>query len=784
MMLFDALKGQKPNKRKVRMGSIAASALLVVGLGAAIPELNSPPQDQATALTEMMASGKRSKEIRPIVEGSDAYLTFSKDIERVSVGNSAVVELQPPKGRELVLKGKTIGRTSLTVWFAGGSTEQFMFSVQRDLSILDAALKGIDPSIMAEFAPDRDAIVLSGSVADGSFAARAEDAALRYLTAGTTKAKDTNEIKNTGQVINLIRVQNMPAALEARLKAELERIGAKSVVVRRLQQGSVSNDREDVFVIEGSVSDLATLQAATQMAARVLPSSEANKGNRDQDTARVVNRMTIAGQSMEIEDVIGRAIKELGCPHVKVRRVVQTQFPGDADILVLEGSVPTQTHLVRAVTLASKVFLQQELVKNKREGKIEIVREFDPSGQTRVTEKQLKLANTSDDIHVVADESGALKRSGQSSASTLTSGIGGILNAGGSQGGSSSSSGTGRLLTNQIDTNIARAKALEMADGRILSFLTVEDLPQVRVDIKLYEINRTALLAWNSEQNAKITDFRQPSAINPRFIQQTNPVTGQITFIEDPTGVDNEDVQSTISFLAGQISNQIRISGNHVDISSLLSLLEKEGIARSLSNPSLTVLSGELAFFGVGGTTPIQNSVTTAFGTGTAGILTSVTERDFGIRLSLRPLVEENDFITMDVIPSVSNPDADLTRQIRESTGAALATTAFSERSMRTSARLRDGETLLIGGLTEHARTDDSSQTPWLHKIPLIGNLFKGFSYANSDRELVIVVNPVIVREAPKEAPMWAFPEGMELTPSTMAHGAKSEPMQEAKGGK
>ena len=119
--------------------------------------------------------------------------------------------------------------------------------------------------------------------------------------------------------------------------------------------------------------------------------------------------------------------------------------------------------------------------------------------------------------------------------------------------------------------------------------------------------------------------------------------------------------------------------------------------------------------------------------------------------------------ITLDVIPSISQPDADLTRQIRESTGQSLSTTAFQERSLRTSARLRDGQTLLVGGLTSRARDDNTNQTPWLHKLPIIGNLFKGYSYGDDDRELVIVVNPVIVREAPKDTPLWVFPGASEL---------------------
>jgi Flp pilus assembly secretin CpaC len=548
--------------------------------------------------------------------------------------------------------------------------------------------------------------------------------------------------------------------MEARLQAELSRLGARNVSVRRVNQGLVPSDLDDVFILEGMVDDIRTLTSVSSLAAKILPGTDL-----EAKEARVVNRMTTKDRSSGIEGVIEGAIHDLGHRNVRVRRVVQAEFPGDADILVLEGSVPSQTALLHTLTLASKIFMQQELVRDKRE-KRNLIIETDANGTVRTFEKQLKLPDSNEDLRVVGDESGGLKSDridffGGSSGSAL----GGIL---GASGGQNSGGSFLKILSNQLGTNIGRAKAMEIANGRILSLLTVDDLPQVRIDIRLYEVNRTALLSWNSAQSAKVTDFEQPSTLrNPQFVQ--NPVTGE--FIPDPNlpPTDNADVQNVVSFLGGALINNFQISGDHVDINSLFSLLESEGIARRLSNPSLTVLSGELAFFGVGGTVPIESSFVTDFGSGVgstanSGILNTTTERPFGISLSVRPLVAEDDMITLDVIPSVSNPDPELTRVIRQSTGTDPSTVAFQERALRTSARLRDGQTLLVGGLTERTRKDDSSQTPGLHEIPIIGWLFKGFSYEDTDRELVIVVSPVIIRDAPKSAPIWAFPDLSEIT--------------------
>lgn len=779
MLLLEALKGVKP-KKKTRMSSIAGGALLLAGLGAAVPSMAPWSTSQGKSnVVRVLVGGQEGKELRPIPVNSDELVQFSKDVASVSISSTAsdVLEAKVRDARTIVLTGKKPGRTSLTVIFKDGTDEQAMVTISADVSVLGDALKRIAPGIEVELAPDRDAIVLSGTVSDEAASRRAFEAAQDYVNASRPDGK------GKGAVINLLRLQAPAATFESRLQGEVERMGVKNVVVRRVVQGGSPDDAKDVFVVEGAASDITTAGNVPQLAARLLP----GEGNKKDE--RIVSRITISDVPMSVEQVMQTAIRDLGCPKVRVRRVVSTEFPGEGDIVVLEGSVPTQTHLVRAVTLASKIFQQQEVTKRKRENKIEVIREIDPSGQSRTFEKEPKLDASADDIKVVADESGAIKRS-RDSLGNSSSAIGSVLGAGG---GSSAAGNQGltRLLQNQVDSNIARAKVLELAEGRVLSFLTVEDLPQVRVDIKLYEINRTALLTWNSQQSGAVSDFNRPSTLRPpTFV--TNPVTGELEAVPNTTPTSNPDFQNVVSFLGGGISNRFRISGSHVEIDSLLSLLEREGIARSLSSPSLTVLSGELAFFGVGGSVPVESNVVTQFGNGVStgvtaggvsGILNTTVEREFGIRLSVRPLVEESDMITLDVIPSVSQPDSDLTRQIRESTGQSLSTTAFQERSMRTSARLHDGQTLLIGGLSSKTRTDNTDQVPFLHELPIIGHLFKGYSYGDDDRELVIVVNPVIVREASKEAPMWAFPSTKELMgtiPTKASLRAKSEPAAQA----
>jgi type II secretory pathway component GspD/PulD (secretin) len=322
-------------------------------------------------------------------------------------------------------------------------------------------------------------------------------------------------------------------------------------------------------------------------------------------------------------------------------------------------------------------------------------------------------------------------------------------------------SGFADLLDNQLEANIARAKAVELADGRIVSFLTVEDLPQVRIDTKLYEINRTDLLAWDSSlNNAKVADF-DTNGIDPN---QNQPPNGGLNADgEVILGHHNTDISNVLSFLAGGFNNRLQIGGGRYAIDAAFNLLETQGIARSISSPSLTVLSGELASFGDGGSITVQNTLTTGVGVGST--VSFPDQLAFGIHLAIRPLIDEDGFITLDVVPSVSNPDFELTQLVRETTGTPQESVSFAEKSMRTSARLRDGEVLLIGGLTDSSSQDKKSDTPGLAQIPLIGWLFHDKSFEDKNRELVIMVNPTIVRDTPVGARMWAYPKSSELMP-------------------
>jgi len=788
MRMLDALNRSSSTRKRRLAAPLVLGALAALCLATVLPAAVTA-QDQPSALMDVMAGGKRARDIRTIQEHMDAWLTFTKDITAIASADDKIISVPKDSvtSRKVRLLPIAVGRTVLTVTYGDGTNEQLLFTVKKDVSVLEAALATVHPSITVDVAPDRDAIVLNGQVPTIAVSEQAEQVARQYLEAGAKGAapmggKDASgvlihdnsqggtQFSARGSVINLIRIQALPTSLESRLKTELDLAAGPGLSIRRIQQGNAPDDARDVFVLSGTANGNESIRRAVGLVRAAVNDNDPSK-------SRVVVHVDNTDVSASIESVIEQAIHEqLKATKVKVSRVGQFDSTGDTDVLVLTGSVPNQTALVQTLMLTSKIFQQQEIVKRKRAGEDKKTTEITANGSTIVTETtQLRVDEASKDIKAIADESGALRSNTRGLGRSGDSALRSVFSAGSQS--SSAGSGFDNLLDNMLDTNLARAKAIELADGRIVSFLVVDDLPQVRVDIKVYEVNRTALLDWDSNLNKLGAADFDTNGVDPNRVARRADGSILTNADGDPVlGSTGTDISGVVSFLEGGFGQRFQVGGGRFAIDAAFNLLESEGIARAIASPSLTVLSGEMAAFGDGGSVSVRSSVSTNVGiNNNAGVFSTVEKLTFGIQLAVRPLVDEHGYITLDVVPSVSNPDFELTQLVRTSTGTPQETVAFAERSMRTSARLRDGETLLIGGLTDRSRQDKSSETPGLAKIPIVGWLFHDKSYQDKDRELVISVNPSIVREVPRQARLWAYPSAGELMPRAARKQASGE---------
>ena len=171
-----------------------------------------------------------------------------------------------------------------------------------------------------------------------------------------------------------------------------------------------------------------------------------------------------------------------------------------------------------------------------------------------------------------------------------------------------------------------------------------------------------------------------------------------------------------------------------------ISALEEQGKAKILSSPKIMVLDNQEATIASGTQISIQNSgTTTNITTGTGGTTTSgVTEKEATLRLTVTPHVIDNDQISLKI--STKREEFDFSRSV-------LGVPPKNTREAQTGVIVKNGETIVIGGIYTESNSEDERGVPLLSKIPVLGWLFKKESKRKVKSELLIFITPQIKTE-------------------------------------
>ncbi len=190
--------------------------------------------------------------------------------------------------------------------------------------------------------------------------------------------------------------------------------------------------------------------------------------------------------------------------------------------------------------------------------------------------------------------------------------------------------------------------------------------------------------------------------------------------------------------LGGPLAAGFSLFYDSNNFSARLRLLQTNGMARVLAEPTLVALTGQSASFLAGGELPIPQ----AGGLGTV----NVTFKPFGIGLTVTPTVLSRDRISLKVAPEAS--ELDYTNGIAINTSADTSTIIPALRTRRadTTVELGDGESFVISGLVSRQTKAMVNKVPMLGDLPIIGAFFRSVDYSQEDTELVIVVTPRLVR--------------------------------------
>jgi general secretion pathway protein D len=322
--------------------------------------------------------------------------------------------------------------------------------------------------------------------------------------------------------------------------------------------------------------------------------------------------------------------------------------------------------------------------------------------------------------------SGGLSSSGLStpgsstaaSAGNASSGIGAILGSGGPSAGMQEV----RIVADS-DNNSLLIWATSQNYERILNTLQSIDVAprQVLIEATIAEVTLTGQLQYGLQwffNNSVGRDYTG---------------TGSLGL---PTDLTLTDALANIP--SGQFS--YAITGSDDIVKALLNLLASDSKVRVLSSPQVMVVDNQQATIRVGTQQPIPSGTSTVNNVTTSG---GVTYKDTGVLLEVLPRVNSGGIVNMEIKQEVV--DVGPLVDVSQAGSTARQERAFLQRTVTSKVTVKNGQTLVLGGLIRDNRTEGQSGIPVLYKVPVFGALFGTTSEQVDRTELIVLITPRVV---------------------------------------
>lgn len=167
--------------------------------------------------------------------------------------------------------------------------------------------------------------------------------------------------------------------------------------------------------------------------------------------------------------------------------------------------------------------------------------------------------------------------------------------------------------------------------------------------------------------------------------------------------------------------------GKHALLDLELSALESEGGAQIISTPHLITADQQTAYIETGEDIPYQGRTADGFA--------NVVFKKAVLSLKVTPRVLPDHRLILDLAVNQDQP----------SNFTVLNVPAIKARGIKTQVILKNGETVVLGGIYEHLQSQSVQRVPFLGTLPIIGPLFRHKSSSDNRNELLIFVTPTIL---------------------------------------
>lgn len=270
--------------------------------------------------------------------------------------------------------------------------------------------------------------------------------------------------------------------------------------------------------------------------------------------------------------------------------------------------------------------------------------------------------------------------------------------------------------------------------------------PQVMIEAEVLETGANVLrdlgIKWGNQAGElfkfagpqRSTTFPFARNVSGLFKNSSAPTTFVTSSTVGTTGTTSTTAQGEPP--AGIVSlNELQL---------ILKAVENNSKTKILARPKILTLNNRPAEIRITEKTAVASVTTLASSSNLSTATTGQAERiDTGIILKVTPQVNKDGYITMLIEPSVTTPEP-----------SEFFPGVFVDpqtRSTRTNVMIKDGETIVIGGLMNQDYEDAVRKVPIMGDIPILGHFFRTKTKSHVDKELVVFITPHIVIDTPAQ---------------------------------
>ncbi|HUW22538.1 MAG TPA: AMIN domain-containing protein [bacterium] len=210
----------------------------------------------------------------------------------------------------------------------------------------------------------------------------------------------------------------------------------------------------------------------------------------------------------------------------------------------------------------------------------------------------------------------------------------------------------------------------------------------------------------------------------------TKTFTGSATFGDTTVTGNVEDMAAPFSYGTPATLNIATIMSG-ADLALTLKALVKKAETKTLSNPTLVVENNRPAHIHVGDSLPYKETIVTA-----AGVTETTKQLEIGTTLDVTPTVS----------PTGNQISMDVNVAVKDFVGFTAAGPQTTDREATTKVTIREGQTVVVGGLVSETEKGTTYQVPILGDIPILGYLFKKKETHKRTLELLIFLTPHVMR--------------------------------------